>query len=469
MQRRSKGPRLWLAPEERRGGRLVRPATWIIRDDGARKIRTGCTRSDRKGAERKLADYIARKYQAPRESDRHPAEILILDVLNIYAADAVPKHRRPNETMQRLLTLGAFPGWRTLADVNGKQCRAYVAWRMGQPWKSSQPDKTGHPARKVSATGARRELEDLRAAINHHRKEGLCSEVVGVALPDKGEPRDAWLTRNQAAQLLWAAWRAKQVMQGTNTKRDVGKHVARFILTGLYTGTRHAAICGAAFQPAIGRGHVDLDRGVFHRRAQGVRETKKRQPPVRLPNRLLAHLRRWHQLGIASHAVVEWNGKPASKGVRIQRQAVWHRGSRHPAYPAAHGSDVGDAERRRPLADRRLPRHDARNSDAGVRPPSPGLPARCRRKRCAFTGTVWPKHGTSKREQNEINGNGREQKLPRNQWASDCTHRSGRGGRRFKSCHSDQLHTQAAELTKLSEKASELWTPEYTRAYTDTH
>jgi integrase len=29
-----------------------------------------------------------------------------------------------------------------------------------------------------------------------------------------------------------------------------------------------------------------------------------------LPDRLLAHLRRWHQLGIATHAVVEWNGKP---------------------------------------------------------------------------------------------------------------------------------------------------------------
>jgi integrase len=316
-RRGSKGARLWLEPEERRGGRIVRPATWVIRDGGARKVRTGCARDDREGAERKLADYIARKYQAPRESGRDPAQILILDVLNIYAADAVPKHKRPAETMQRLLTLGAFPGWRTLADVNGKQCRAYVAWRTAQPWKSSRPDKTGHPARMVSAAAARRELEDLRAAINHHRKEGLCSEVVGVALPDKGEPRDAWLTRDHAAQLLWAAWRAKQVMQSTNTKRDVGKHVARFILTGLYTGTRHAAICGAAFQPAIGRGYVDLDRGVFHRKAQGVRETKKRQPPVRLPNRLLAHLRRWHRLGIATHAVVEWNGQP----VRSVRKA----------------------------------------------------------------------------------------------------------------------------------------------------
>ena len=142
------------------------------------------------------------------------------------------------------------------------------------------------------------------------------------AARESREPRDAWLTRDQAARLLWAAWRAKQVMQGTHTKRDVGKHLARFILTGLYTGTRHAAICGAAFQPAIGRGHVDLDRGVFHRRAQGARETKKRQPPVRLPNRLLAHLRRWHRLGIAKHAVVEWNGKPVARCARHSRTAV---------------------------------------------------------------------------------------------------------------------------------------------------
>jgi integrase len=63
-------------------------------------------------------------------------------------------------------------------------------------------------------------------------------------------------------------------------------------------------------QPAIGRGYVDLDRGVFHRRAAGARETKKRQPPVRLPGRLLAHIRRWQRLGIANTAIVEWNGKP---------------------------------------------------------------------------------------------------------------------------------------------------------------
>jgi integrase len=140
---------------------------------------------------------------------------------------------------------------------------------------------------------------------------------VSVVLPDKSEGRDIWLTRNQAAGLIRAAWRANQIMQDRRTKRAVGRHLARFILVGLYTGSRSGAICGAALMPTIGRGHVDLERGVFYRRAVGARETKKRQPPVRLPDRLLAHLRRWHRLGIAKHAVVEWNGKP----VRSVRKA----------------------------------------------------------------------------------------------------------------------------------------------------
>ena len=106
----------------------------------------------------------------------------------------------------------------------------------------------------------------------------------------------------------------KQIMRDEITRRPVGRHIARFILVGLYTGTRHRAITGAALSPAIGRGYVDLERGVFHRRAKGTAETKKRQPPVRLPERLLAHLRRWQRLGIAKHA-----GRGRSEGLRRDR------------------------------------------------------------------------------------------------------------------------------------------------------
>jgi integrase len=234
----------------------------------------------------------------------------VLDVLNIYLTDKAPTHSDPTITKARIMTLAAWWFDKTLADVNGTTCREYVAHRIAQPRRAARPEVTGKPARMVTAAGARRELEDLRSAINHHRTEGLCSEVVSVALPEKSEPREDWLTRSEAARLIWAAWRARQRMGKGITDRMVGRHLARFIIVGLYTGTRHAAICSAAFTPAIGRGHINIENGVFYRLRRGSKQTKKRQTPVRLPERLLVHLRRWKRLGIARHAVVEWNGKP---------------------------------------------------------------------------------------------------------------------------------------------------------------
>jgi integrase len=309
MPRPAKGARLWLRPEERNpDGTLRKRAVWVIRD-GSRKISTGCAAKDRTLAERALGDHLADKYQPTRVHGRRPSEILIADVLTIYLTDVAPRHAREDETKQRVLTLDGWWGERTLADVNGANCRAYVAHRTAQPLKAAKPATTGTAARMVTAAAARRELEDLRAAINYHRREGLCAEIVSVILPARGNARERWLTRSEAARLLMAAWRAKQVMRDKHTRRAVGRHVARFILVGLYTGTRSSAICGAALMPTIGRGHVDLEQGMFYRQAIGRRQTKKRQPPVKLPPRLLAHLRRWQRHGLAKRAVVEWNGK----------------------------------------------------------------------------------------------------------------------------------------------------------------
>jgi integrase len=354
MPRSAKGARLWLEPEERdTDGKLVRRAAWVIRD-GKNKIRTGCARADREGAEQALAEHIARKYQVPRDRGRHPSQILVLDVLNIYLIDKAPKHSDPTITKARVMTLAAWWGDKTLADVNGTTCREYVAYRTAQPRKAARPDVTGNPARMVTAAGARRELEDLRSAINHHRTEGLCSEFVGVALPDKNVPKEDWLTRSEAARLIWAAWRYRETQNFMATDRHTLRHVARFMLVGFYTGTRHGAICTAALTQAVGRGYVDTDSGVFYRRRQGARQTNKRQPPVRLPTRLLAHLRRWKRLGIARHAVVEWNGKPvasvrksfasAVKAAGIERHITPHI-CRHTAatWAMQQGSDIWEA------------------------------------------------------------------------------------------------------------------------------
>jgi integrase len=310
MSRPGKGARLWLRPEKRNpDGTLRERAVWVIRD-GSRKISTGCPPQNRAGAESALGEHLADKYKPNRAGGRHPSEILIADVLAIYLTDVAPRHAREDETKQRVLALDTWWAEKTLAEINGTNCRAYVEYRTRQTWKAARPENAATAPRMVTAAAARRELEDLRAAINHHRREGLCSEIVSVVLPPRADARERWLTRSEAARLLWAAWRARQVMRDKATLRAVGRHIARFILVGLYTGTRSAAICGAALMPTMGRGHVDLEQGVFYRRAVGRRQTKKRQPPVKLPPRLLAHMRRWAAHGLARKTVVEWNGKP---------------------------------------------------------------------------------------------------------------------------------------------------------------
>ena len=103
---------------------------------------------------------------------------------------------------------------------------------------------------------ARRELEDLRAAVRHHWEAGLCTALTPVILPEKGEPRERWLTRSEAANLLWAAWRLREKQDGKLTDRPTAQHVARFILAGLYTGTR----CGTNVAPPEAYGWAWLDR-----------------------------------------------------------------------------------------------------------------------------------------------------------------------------------------------------------------
>jgi integrase len=108
--------------------------------------------------------------------------------------------------------------------------------------------------------------------------------------------------------LIPAAWRRKRetVLCGRRISYYTSRHIARFILVGLSTGSRASDITGAAVIPTIGRGYAD-------RRPDNKKETSKRQPKVPIPPRLLAHMRRWQRLGISRHSVIEYNGRPISR------------------------------------------------------------------------------------------------------------------------------------------------------------
>ena len=301
MPRPSKGIRLHLRGEKRNAaGKLTHAATWTIRD-GSREVFTGCAKDETGRAEQKLREYIAGKY-TPTRKVQDIELIPIGDVLSVYlddrpelsAGDTVPAKR----FKARIDRLNNFFGEYMLSDINGALTRAYTKERG-------------------SDGGARRDLEDLRAAIGHHAEEGLHRGLVKVSMPAKGKPRDRWLTRAEAAALIWACWRTREMQTIRNgphkgekfaTDKRPLRHIARFILIGLYTGTRASAIAAASPVPAIGRAYVDLERGIFYRLAEGHAVTNKRQPPVPLPPRLLAHMRRWHERKLIARHFVEFNG-----------------------------------------------------------------------------------------------------------------------------------------------------------------
>lgn len=300
MPRPSKGPRLYL---RRARPSIGRKAVWLIRD-GQRDFATGCVASPAdqgppEGAQQALADYIVNKYRPARKA-RDIEQIDIADVLSIYLDDCGDDQADRKKFEARISRLNSFWGGRMLSDVSTATCKEYVKVR----------GNTG---------GARRDLEDLRAAIGHHASENLHRAIVNVWLPPKGPPRDRWLTRSEAARLLWACWRHREIQtrrRGSAEGRKLPthkrplRHLARFILIGIYTGTRASAIATASPQRAAGRSFVDLDQGIFYRLAQGKRATNKRQPPAPIPPRLLAHMRRWQRLGLIGGHFVEFNGKP---------------------------------------------------------------------------------------------------------------------------------------------------------------
>lgn len=294
-----KSARLWLRPARRnKAGKVTRRPAWIILD-GGRHIATGCTQGEAERAEQLLANYISQKYH-PDRFERELSAIDIADVLSIYLDDCIARHANQKRFRHRISRLNEFWGGMSLSAVTGSSCRRYAQHRG-------------------NSGGARRDLEDLRAAINHHAKEGLHRGTVRVALPTKGPARDLWLTREQAAKLLWTCWRKHDVQtasrgakkgQKIETDRYPLRHIARFILIGLYTGTRPGAILTSSPVRGEGRSFADLEQGIFYRLAKGKRSTNKRQPPVPLPARLLAHMRRWVRHGVVNDYFVEWCGKP---------------------------------------------------------------------------------------------------------------------------------------------------------------
>lgn len=239
--------------------------------DGSSFIRTGCAESDRAGAEKQLAEYLGKKHQ-PRPS----ANPLIADILVAYGKEHLIRTRSAKNAAYNVESLLRWWGTKSVADINPTNCQGY--------------------AETKSESAARRDLEVLRAAVRHwHKWHGPLATVPSVIMPPKAEPRERWMTRDEAARLLWNARRTP--------------HLRRFILLGIYTGSRSGVLLRLEWS------WIDLKNGLMSRRAPGSSEAaNKRAPKVKLGRRILAHLKRWRRIdGKNAKSVVHYNGQKITK------------------------------------------------------------------------------------------------------------------------------------------------------------
>lgn len=300
MPRRSKGPRLYC--RERRG----REPIWVVLD-GKAEVSTGCGPDDRRGAEKALAEHIAKKHK-PDWQNTHPAEIAVADVLAYYGTNRAPNLGHPELVGYHLVPLLKHFGELTCWDVNAETCRTYKERRMA-----------GELGRAVKETTMRRELVTLSASLTFAFDERKLSQPVSVPLPKEGEPRRRWLERGEAAALIAGALGMTVTAYDIKSHEPVkwgrlfqpSYHVARFILIGLYTGTRHEANLCMRWGVNSKGGWFDLDRGVMYRRGEGELDSNKRRVPAPIPDRLRPHLKRWRKM--TTTGPVEYAGRLIAK------------------------------------------------------------------------------------------------------------------------------------------------------------
>lgn len=265
MPRRNQGPRLrWL---DKRG------CYYIFWTERGRSRQRSTGTADREQAQIKLAEFLQQRDR--RTGPRDPAQMLVTDVLNDYASERGPKVIAPDVMGRAIYALTGFWEGMTLAEVTPQSCERYQQ-------------------KRARAKGTlRRELGVLRTAINWAHKNGRITRAVLVPLPEGGQSRERWLTREEAAGLIRAA-----------RTRKARLYMPLFILLGLYTGRRKEAILSLRWA------QVDLEAGLIDFDIAGRARTKKRRGKVRIPARLLPHLLRASKRGTDLGHVLHINGKP---------------------------------------------------------------------------------------------------------------------------------------------------------------
>jgi len=223
-----------------------------------RRISTGT-------ADRGLAEAFAREWWARRNAA--PSE-RIADLWPRYVKDRIADGARADRFKSHWTALAPHFGHRLGTAISRDDCRAYTDERR---------------ALGYSPSTIRTDLELLRACLRWRYN----SDAPTVWIPPASKPRDHWLTKAEARELVDAA---------------KSPHIKLFLILGLTTGARAGAILDLTWD------RIDFAQGTIDFRPAGRLQTNKRRTVVPMNAQAREALETAHRARL-SDFVIEYGGK----------------------------------------------------------------------------------------------------------------------------------------------------------------
>lgn len=244
---------------------------WYIQwHEAGRSRRSSTGTADREEAEGILAAFILVR------GEEAPDSLTVSQALDWYwTSYAETKTAKPSNTDLAIRNLKPFFGATLAVECTIAKQQAYVDHKLSKGY--------GYES-------ARRDLSVLSAALKRAEKHNKITRAPPTLALRASPPKDRWITREEAARLLWS-------LRGPRTR-----HVLLFTRLALYTGARTGAILDLTWD------RVDFRQGLIDYTLPGVHQTSKRRVVSAMSPLLRRALRHAKKRARSAH-VIEWAGQ----------------------------------------------------------------------------------------------------------------------------------------------------------------
>jgi integrase len=268
--------------------------------DGERRRRV-TTGTDHRAEAESIARAIWHRLYAA-QSER------VVDLWPAYVRDRIADGARADRFKAHWTALEPTFGNRIGSTITRDDCRAYYRDRR----------KLGYADSTIKT-----DLELLRACLRRH----YGNSAPALWMPPASKPRERWLTKQQARQVVDAA---------------KSPHIRLFITLALATGARAGAILDLTWD------RVDFTQGTIDFRPAGRVQTNKRRTVVPMNANASQALTEAQQARLSDH-VVEYGGKPVKSVKKALERLSAQTGLDFSAHTLRHSAAVWMAQENVPM------------------------------------------------------------------------------------------------------------------------